>query len=89
MSKILDLFRKSPFEPVHQHMLKVKECVQLVRPLFESLLTEDYDQLQQIVKSISKKEHEADIIKNDIRKTLPKGIFLPVPRDNFLGYLKY
>ena len=88
MSKILDLFRKSPFEPVHQHMLKVKECIQLVRPLFESLLTEDYDQLQQIVKSISKKEHEADIIKNDIRKTLPKGIFLPVHRDNFLGYLK-
>ncbi len=88
MSSILDLFRKSPFEPLYQHMLKVKECIQLVKPLFEAVFEEDYKKIEQLVKKVSKVEHEADEIKNEIRNTLPKGIFLPVHRDDILGYLK-
>jgi len=37
---------------------------------------------------ISEKEHEADVIKDDIRKTIPKRFFLPVYRGDLLAYLK-
>ena len=41
-----------------------------------------------MARQISKKEHEADIIKNEIRNHLPKSIFLPVSRTDILNFLK-
>jgi predicted phosphate transport protein (TIGR00153 family) len=88
MASILDMFRKSPFGPLHEHMLKVKECIGLLRPLFEAAVAGDKQKQQEITKRISKTEHEADLIKTEIRRTVPKGIFLPVQREDLLGYLK-
>ena len=44
MTSILDLFRKSPFGPLHEHMLKVKECISLLRPLFAAAVEGDRDE---------------------------------------------
>ena len=41
MSIISKLFGKSPFEPLYLHMSKVKECVDLVRPLMDAFLKEE------------------------------------------------
>lgn len=86
---LLDLFRKSPFGPLHEHMAKVRECIALLKPLFEAVFggADDAD-IEKIVKQISKTEHEADIIKNEIRQSLPSSIFLPVNREDLLAYLK-
>ena len=35
-----------------------------------------------------KAEHQADLIKGDIRRTIPKRFFLPVYRGDLLGYVK-
>lgn len=84
-----DLFKKSPFGPLHEHMTKVRECVGLLRPLFEAVLVDkDPVAIEKIVKNISKTEHQADEIKNEIRQTLPGNLFLPVNREDLLGYLK-
>lgn len=84
-----DLFKKSPFGPLHEHMIKVRECVGLLRPLFEAVLDEqDEKKIQAITKKISKVEHQADEIKNRIRQSLPGSIFLPVNREDLLAYLK-
>ena len=88
VSLIKDLFRESPFEPLRFHMKTVMECVSLVRPMFEALRHGQYDELQTLAKKIFKVEHEADIIKDDIRQTIPKRFFLPVYRGDLLGYLK-
>ena len=84
-----DLFKKSPFGPLHAHMKKVRQCIDLLKPLFEAVLKgDDAKEVQQIVKKISKVEHQADEIKNEIRQNLPGGIFLPVNREDLLAYLK-
>ena len=84
-----ELFRKSPFGPLSEHMAKVRECLALLRPLFEAVLEErDEEEVQALVKRISSKEHDADVIKNEIRQSLPSGIFLPVNREDLLAYLK-
>ena len=85
---ILEIFRKSPFQPLAEHMAKVRECVNLVRPMFEALRAEDYERLGQIAHDVFKTEHQADVIKNEVRRILPKRIFLPVHREDLLGYLK-
>lgn len=85
----LDLFKRSPFGPLHDHMTKVRESVSMLRPLFEAVLeNQDEAKIKRIVKKISKAEHEADKIKNEIRQSLPANIFLPVNREDLLAYLK-
>lgn len=88
MSKIEDLFRESPFEPLRYHMKTVTECVAFVRPMFEAVRDKNYDGLQDIARKVFKTEHEADIIKDEIRQTIPRRFFLPVYRGDLLGYLK-
>jgi len=56
--------------------------------MFEAVRDQRYDDLQELAKKIFKVEHEADIIKDDIRRTIPKRFFLPVYRGDLLGYVK-
>ena len=88
MSIISKLFGKSPFEPLYQHMLKVKACVDLVMPLMDAFLKGDEEKIKDVAKKIFKAEHDADIVKKDIRSSLPKSIFLPVARGDILRFLK-
>ncbi len=88
MSMIKDLFKDSPFEPLRYHMKSVMECVGFVRPMFEAVRDGQFDVLQDLTKKVFKAEHRADIIKDDIRGTIPKRFFLPVYRGDLLGYVK-
>lgn len=88
MHPIAALFGKSPFGPLVEHAKKVHECVLLVRPITDAWLAEEYDKINLLRKQLSKTEHEADIIKAEIREHLPKSIFLPVNRMDLLNYLK-
>lgn len=63
-------------------------CVALVRPLFEAVRDGAFDTLDGITKDIFKAEHEADIIKDEIRQTIPKTFYLPVFRGDLLGHVK-
>jgi len=84
---ILNLFGKSPFGPLQSHMRKVYECAMEVPPLFEALLAGDQDRIGELSKNLSRLEHEADEIKNEIRRNLPKSVFLPVDRRDLLALL--
>jgi len=64
------------------------ECVSLVRPMFEAVRDRHYEDLHTLAKKIFKAEHQADIIKDDIRRTIPKRFFLPVYRGDLLGSVK-
>jgi predicted phosphate transport protein (TIGR00153 family) len=88
MSIISQLFGKSPFEPLYQHMCKVKKCVDLIPPLISAFFDEDFKKITEIANQIFKAEHEADLMKKEIRINLPKGIFLPVARGDILRFLK-
>src|SRR5690606_17273167 len=63
-------------------------AVRLVRPLIEAFTAGDWDRAAEINEQISKIEHKADLLKNDIRDHLPRSIFLPVDRSDVLLLLK-
>lgn len=87
MRSIAQLFVKAPFGALKEHMDKSRECVELVGPMFEALLAGDKEELERLAKRISKLEHRADEIKNEIRDTLPRTILLSVGRGDFLEVL--
>ena len=87
MRAIVQLFSTSPFGPLQEHLKKVGDCVELVKPLFQALLDNDDESLRSTAKQISKLEHSADEIKNEIRDNMPRNIFMPVNRADFLNLL--
>ena len=87
MLTILSLFGRSPFAPLRSHMESVGLCVHRLPELFEALEQKDYPRLEKIAEEISRLEHDADLIKNDIRNHLPKSLFLPIDRSNLLEIL--
>lgn len=88
MKRMYEIFGTSPFIPIMEHMLKVKECVSLLPSFFDKYLEKDYEGAKAEFKNICKKEHEADEIKKDVRDKLPKNFMLPVARPDILNYLK-
>jgi predicted phosphate transport protein (TIGR00153 family) len=87
---VLDrFFAPSPFIQLHEHAKKVHECVELIRPLTNALLAEDYEEIEKLHNVMSKTEHEADEIKTELRDKLAKLYFLSVGQNEisrFLGY---
>ncbi len=87
MRSIFSMFAKSPFKPLANHIDKVRDCVNQIKPLIAAQLAEDYDQVQSISEKIIQMEYEADKIKNDIRDHLPQSMFLAVDKRDFAHLL--
>lgn len=87
MSLISDLFGKSPFGFLVEHTKKVHECVELVRPLLEALIKEDYEEIHRLQDKVSKLEYEADRVKHEIREHLTRRYFLPVEKSDLEAFL--
>ncbi len=83
-----DLFGKTPFKPLHKHILQVKECADLLKPLVEAFIAGNYEEIEKLANEISHLEHMADKTKTDIRLHFPKGWFMPVDRGDILSFLK-
>lgn len=87
MRSILSLFSKSPFRPLVSHIEKVRSCIDQMKPLFAALEAHDYQAVMDISEIIIKFEHEADMIKDQIRQSLPQSVFLPVDKRDFMHLL--
>ena len=88
MRSVLGLFGRSPFKPLSDHADRVHETVMLVPTLVEAFMDGRWEETQAIYERISKLEHKADKLKNEIRDHLPKSMFLPVDRGDVLLFLK-
>ena len=82
------LIRKSPFDGLLDHAEKVEECILLLKEGMEAYCREEYDRFEGISKRIAKVEHEADLIKGNIRAHLPRNVFLMVDKSHFLTCLR-
>ena len=88
MRSLMMLFGSSPFEPLVEHAKKVHQCVALVRPIAEAVLTGDMQRLRELQHEMSKTEYEADLIKDAVRSKLPRRYFLPVDREDLAEFLR-
>jgi len=87
---VLDrFFAPSPFVQLQEHSKKVHECVELLRPLADALLAEDYEKIEELHNLMSKTEHEADQIKTELRDKIRNMYFLSVGRLELSEFLAY
>jgi len=86
---VQDTFRKkSPFGQLLDHMGKVRECTILLGDGLINYYKGDYKNFSELTENVSKLEHEADIIKRNLRNHLPKSLFMPVDKGKFMWALR-
>ena len=81
------IFGRSPFVPLQLHLDKVADCVEATVALLDRIGDGNVDNLDKSAREISKLEHKADLVKNDIRNNLPRGLFLAIDRGQLLEML--
>lgn len=81
------IFGSSPVSPLQAHMSKVYKCAKELIPLFNAVINENWDEVAKIQQQISDLEKEADVLKKELRLNLPKGLFMPVSRQDLLEAL--
>lgn len=80
--------RKSPFDQLVDHMGKVQECIDLLKKGLIRYYKGEYTGFSELADKISAFEHEADIIKGNIRNHLPTSLLMPVDKGKFLWALR-
>lgn len=86
-SPLSSLFGRSPIRPIQEHMAKAQNCVVLLGDFLEAGFAKDWQKAEQLQQVISKCENEADGLKYNVRKHLPKSLLLPVARADLLSLL--
>ena len=78
------LFGRSPIGPIQEHMQVAFEAAEHLPELVQASADEDWNRAKEIYKAIIESEKNADKMKRDVRRHLPKSLFLPVPRSDLL-----
>lgn len=87
MTPFLNMFGRSPIQPIEEHMAKVHVCVKQLEPFFNAVVKNDWTLAEKLQRAIAQLEHEADNIKRDIRLHLPNNLFTSVSRSDLLELL--
>jgi len=82
------LRRRSPFDQLLDHMGKVRECINILGDGLIHYYNGDYEGFSELAKKVSEIEHDADIIKGNIRNHLPSSLLMPVDKGRFLWALR-
>ncbi|MDB2384510.1 TIGR00153 family protein [Endozoicomonas sp.] len=78
------VFGRSPIGPIQKHISTAHRCAQQLEPFFEATFADDWEKALTVQQKIIALENKADDIKKSIRLSLPKSLFLPVPRTDLL-----
>lgn len=84
---ITGLFGQSPISPLQEHMYCVYISIKHLQPLFEGVNEGDQEKITLAANALVKGEHEADLLKKELRHNLPKGLFMPIDRRDLLDVL--
>jgi len=80
--------RKTPFTQLLDHMGKVRECIDSLGDGLINYYKGNYKNFSRLTKKVSEIEHEADIIKSNLRNHLPGSLFMPVDKGKFMWALR-
>ncbi|MCD6512005.1 MAG: TIGR00153 family protein [Thermoplasmata archaeon] len=80
--------KKSPFDGLLEHMHVVKKCISMLTDEVIKYYDGNFEGFAKVAEEVSKMEHEADLIKGNIRAHLPRSILMPVDKKYFLWLLR-
>ena len=88
MANVLaNIFGSSPVKPLEKHINIVYRCAKQLHGFFVASIDGDWNKAMTFRDEIARLENSADDVKKQIRLSLPKSLFMPVPREDLLELL--
>lgn len=84
---LANIFGSSPVQPLEHHIGIAYQCAKKLSTFFKAAAEGDWDTAIVARGEIETLEHAADDLKKEIRLSLPKSLFMPVPREDLLELL--
>lgn len=81
------LFGRSPIAPIQMHMQLAEEVVQMLCELLTACADEEFERADQLLALMVETVSEARAERRKIRKHLPRGLMLAMPRPDLLELL--
>lgn len=88
MRRIGGIFGTSPFGPMHEHILKVLDCLAALSPLVAAAADGDSEGVKRAAADIRRLEEEADAIKKAIRLRFTTSVLSAVTRSEVWALVK-
>lgn len=87
MSWIDKLVARSPIGPMQEHMAVAVECARQIIPLVEAMADGNSQGIKTSRSEIDRIEHEADELKHQIRRHMPRRLLMAMERRDMLEIL--
>jgi len=84
---LANIFGSSPVQPLEKHIDIAYRCAKQLQPFFAASISGNWKKARKARDEIESLEHEADNLKKAIRLSLPRSLFMPVPREDLLELL--
>jgi predicted phosphate transport protein (TIGR00153 family) len=84
---ISKLFGTSPVAPLQKHMSVCCSATAELTPFFKHAVAGEWAEVDESRSRIVEWEKNADALKHEIRRNIPKNMFMPVPRADLLDLL--
>ena len=83
-----DVLSNSPLAIMERHAEVCLDCVNKLEPYFEAALADQWGRAEALQQEIARLEAVADDIKMDVRKNLPRGLWMSVSRPDLLELVR-
>ncbi len=81
---VANIFGSSPVQPLEEHIRIACECVERLGDFVRAALNGDWTTAGEQHAAITALEKKADELKKQIRVSLPRSFFMPVPRQDLM-----
>ena len=83
-----EVLSTSPLAIMERHAGACLDCVHRLEPYFEAVQTAQWKRAEELQQEIARLEALADDIKLDVRKNLPRGLWMSVSRADLLELVR-
>ena len=83
-----EVLSNSPLAIMERHAEVCLDCVNKLEPYFEAALANQWGRAEKLQQEIARLEAVADDIKMDLRKNLPRGLWMSVSRPDLLELVR-
>ncbi len=87
VNPIGELFGKSPIRPIQEHMALACQCVARLKDFYSAVAANDWEQAASLQAEIKQLESEADLMKQELRSSMPRNLLLPFARADAIALL--